>query len=140
MKVYTAFLYREGVYHTTHKYLGDQSPETISKIVDEIMDYFKEYNPQQIPHLFTRRELFGPKLNVPVLMVDPIDGEFSRDYRAKFLTDLRTVLDKYRPDDYNKYRPHITLPKDSDLQTVGLTPVALALMHKTQILVEWPLA
>lgn len=131
IKYYTAFIFHEdNPVHCTHKYLGQQSEDDLQGILDEIDEYFGSAQ-REMPFIqFNVRKWFGKGKNTPVLA--PSSDE---DWYPKLHMGLREKLDRYRPDDYGSYKPHVTTGAKEVFEEFGY----YALMSGTTVLKTWPL-
>lgn len=133
MKYYTTFLFKdnkgiEGL-HMTHKYLGALKEDKLATIVGIIDFYLGTVN--SIDAIaFQTRALFGPNLDVPVLLCS--------EHQLKEFTPLRDALGAYAKDQY-PYSPHVSLNNRPKLLQLILQPMAYALMSKGVVLESWPI-
>jgi 2'-5' RNA ligase len=129
-KFWTCFYY-EGhhpdLLHCTHKYFGDLNKNEIS-VVTRILDNHFENNPfKSFKVNFGKEEMFGQDKDVRVLV--PTDN---KNY-DKFLIPLRDKLNKFKTDDYDKYRPHVT----TNINKVDLPFKGYALMYGGEFLKKY---
>lgn len=92
--------------HCTHKFLGEQTPETgelIRKTIDAFFNSGEGWDLIAYTLNFDEPALFGKEENVPVLLADTT----SQSVIERFL-QLRSRLDGFRADDFPDYVPHVT--------------------------------
>lgn len=104
-KYWTCFYY-EGFtpnqLHCTHKFFGDLSKNELESVIKIMDKHFNSTPFEKFKVTFGKEEMFGPDKDVRVLI--PVDN---KNYN-KFLIPLRDKLNKYRTDDYDSYKPHVT--------------------------------
>ncbi|MDB4330334.1 hypothetical protein N9948_01290 [bacterium] len=87
--------------HCTHKFLGEQNDPSVKKILITLDNYFSKNPFKSFKTVFGKEEFFGENAEVRVLT--PFE------YNEKnFLLDLKNKLNKFMPDDYPDYKPHVT--------------------------------
>jgi hypothetical protein len=131
-KYYTAFLF-EGIddpkeLHCTHKFLGQLSEAEAIVVASGIEEEYREHR-FQVPYVqFTRREKFGARKNIPVLLPkDPGVGEL-------LLPRLKSFLDRFKIDEW-AYNPHVSTLATKITMRFG----AYALITDGGVIVQqWP--
>lgn len=91
--------------HVTHKYFGDYDDE--DKIISVLQSYFtnNKFEPFTVP--FDQLDWFGENGDVKVLRPDS-------KYVKYFLPKLKKELDQLRADDYDEYKPHVSVSDNID--------------------------
>lgn len=103
-KYYTAFIFDEnGTVHCTHKYLGELTENYYDDIISDITHYFEETAREMPCLLFDQRQWFGKNGDIAVLTLNPEEV-----WKPHMMLDLRDRLSRYREDDYDSYKPHVT--------------------------------
>lgn len=124
--------------HCTHKYLGVYNDsvfdEQIKKMCDIVDDFFNKIPKRKRVWNFDKYELFGKEKDVPVMM--------STNNKNKFL-NLKKQLDMIIPDEFELYKPHITLKKsvddisDRDKMPLRMEPIAYSLAMGDETIKQW---
>jgi len=116
--------------HCTHKYLGEQTPENLSKIIGFIEYFFKNNNKAIFPFTikFNIEEFFGENNDVRVLT--PSD---TPEYIITNFGDLRWFLNRFGEDDFPAYNPHVT----TDRSEINLPIVGYALCQGDNVIKIW---
>lgn len=130
-KYYAAFIFdktaSDHVLHCTHHYLGALNPEDLSRVEKVIDSYF--IRDRKLPEAsFDRVEFFGEKNDIRVLTP-------SQSKPEDFFPDLKAKLEKFRPDEFPEYRPHVSTDQ---LPKVDRPFSHYALISKKGILRTWP--
>lgn len=141
-KFYTAFVMyvRDGVtgellqLHCTHKYLGEQTNEQMGDVARICGRYFSQARafPKAV---FNKREEFQkepPRWRQPRERLVSVLTSFI--HRDAFFPDLKLELDKFRADDFEEYKPHITLAKYPSVSGIFQ---AYAIMSGEQVICCW---
>lgn len=91
------------IVHVTHKYLGEQSEETESKLVSIVTEYFTaDFENKIVPRMeFSKIDYFGENYSRVLCMTN-------HQFKKYLFMDLRKQLDVFRKDDFPDWRPHIT--------------------------------
>lgn len=110
MKFWTEFTYAptspaHGL-HCTHKFLGELSAIEVEQVQKILIRHFGTYSAKLMGEAkpvevhFDKVEMFGEAKDVRVLVPSiPTIKLFPR---------LRRILDEFRKDDFDEYRPHVT--------------------------------
>lgn len=111
MKYYTAFLYKDkspSELHCTHKYFGELTEANVTSVIAHI-DVYLDTNTWVEPKVaFTIKDKFGAKYDTNVLK--PAKTEQAEE---RLLPRLRSILDKFKRDQFKSYRPHVTCDLES---------------------------
>lgn len=146
-KYYTAFVMyvKEAVseqviqLHCTHKYLGYQTTNkmgAVSRIIDNYFSVRRTF-PRAV---FNERVTLGPLSSLKHALwykrnnQKPVSVLKSFIDKSAFLPDLREQLDSFRVDDFEEYRPHITIDKYPNVSGIFQ---AYAIMCGPRIIIHW---
>lgn len=146
-KYYTAFVIgvKDGLtgqmltLHCTHKYLGYQNTNTMGRVSRIIDNYFsvRRTFPRAV---FNERVTLGPLSSLKHALwykrnnQKPISVLKSFIDKSAFLPDLREQLDVFRVDDFEEYRPHITIDKYPNVSGIFQ---CYAIMCGQRIIIYW---
>jgi len=103
-----------GDLHCTHKFFGEMEDSSVKSILSTLDKYFSKNPFKTFKTVFNKEEFFGQDKNIRVITPVFIN-------KSNFLVDLRDKLQKYKPDDYPEYLPHVTTETINklDLPIVG---------------------
>jgi hypothetical protein len=122
-------------YHITHKFFGEDITEEQAAKVLQIMDEYWGVNGVPVlegeQQVFGKDEWFGEEKDTHVLR--PSDSTVDTLLQQKA---LKTQLDAIRPDDFDTYKPHLTMP-DEEIHSVTLAIIGYNYKCGDELLKEW---
>lgn len=112
--------------HMTLRYYANADRELQDEITLKVAEWLAEKKPEPFRCFLGARDMFGPRRNIPVLLVTrPLPD---------WVEELRNLVPSR--DTYDTFRPHVTTKDDEP----GVYLVdSVALMHRKNVLTCWNL-